>query len=198
MFGVLRKFFYMMVVRPVERSLRLVVNLTRNGRTLARAVRRGATTDIRRNAPVKPGMTSSEVAELDKWWATLSKEERRNVWAEYDAELEASVIAAEAAGKGTWSLTQDLAKRERALKRIAISYFVWMSIFSGYLGAFFVALFLGRATIFFVLMSVCFLALIAPQVISLRVMRAQLIYGRKVSFLEFFLPLPSTLKQEHV
>lgn len=185
-----RRFIHFVFIWPIERSISLVRGVGRNGRIFGRALKRGATTNPKRNAPVGPGMTSAEIAELDKWWATLSQEERDAVWEAHDAELRATALEAERQGKGTWSLTTNEAKRQSALGKQSLSYFIWMSVFLGFTGAFVVVLFMGNASLMFVLMSICFLAFIFPQVSGLRVTRAQLLYGRKITMREFFRPLP--------
>lgn len=191
----LRRFFYFMLIWPIERTLRLIGAIGSNGRALVKALRRGATTNPKSKAPIAFGMTNKEVEELDKVWSTLSEAERKEAWAQYDAELKAAAMAAEQAGKGIWSLTPDEEKRQKALSRTALSYLIWMSIFFGYLAAFVLTLLLGKPTLLFVLMSTCFLAITAPQVMGLRVMRAQLLYGRKITMLEFFTPLPADIRE---
>lgn len=191
----IRKTFYLFIFWPIERTVGLLKGVGRNGVTITRAMRRGMTTNPRCNAPVSKGMTSKDVEELDRWWKTLSQAQRDQVWEAHDAELEKAAREVERKGQGTWSLTKDEAAREKALARQGLSYFVWMSTFIGFSVAFLLMLLLGNATPMFVLMSFCFLAFIAPTVLGLRVMRGQLLYGRKLSYREFFMPLPSEMSR---
>lgn len=184
------------VTWPVKRSGRLVRDIGRNGATLTRALRRGITTNPKRNAPVSPGMTSDEVAELDRWWATLTEEQRTYVWAEHDRELLDSAREAERQGSGIWSLTNDVKMRERGLRKGALPYFAWMTAFFGTSAAFLVVTALGRASFMFILMSVFFLAFIAPEVLGKRITRAQLLYGRRITSIEFFKPLPREMQRQ--
>lgn len=190
----MRRLFYFAFIWPIERLLKLVRNVFQNGFTLSKVLRRGMTLSPRSRAPTKPGMTPEEVDELDAWWATLSLAKRAEVWAEHDAALVEEALEIERSGRGIWSLTTDVNQRKRGLRKQRFSYVTWMVIFSATSLFFAAVILLGKASVLFVLMASCFISLIAPQVLSLRVTRGQLLYGRKISYIEFFKPFPKELQ----
>lgn len=192
----LRKAIYMATIWPIERSVTLVTSIGRNGVTLTKSLKRGMTTNPRRNAPTEPGMTSLDIQKRDQWWETLTTSEKALVWEEHDASIRKTAIEAEQNGRGIWTLTGDVEKRKRGLAKQNFSYRVWQIILVGFfLFAAFIVL-SGKVTLLFVLTSLCFLGFIAPAVLGLRVSRGQLLYGRKISYLEFVKPFPKTLRTQ--
>lgn len=186
----IKQLFSLIFIWPIRRNIEMVKSLGKNSVRMGAAVKRGMTTDARKNAPVTAGMTTDEVMELDRWWKTLSEYDRKEIWAQHDAWVLKTMEEEEKQGRGVWSLTNDEVKREKALQRQALSYYAWLCILLGTSASFLITILLSPVTAFYVLMSLCFIAFILPTFLTLRVTRAQLLYGRRVTYKEFasFLP----------
>lgn len=191
-----RTAIYMVTIWPIQRSVTLVTSIGRNGVTLTKSLKRGMTTNPRRNAPTDPGMTSLDIQKRDEWWKTLTSAEKADVWEEHDAAIRHTAIEAEKNGQGIWTLTSDVAKRKRGLAKQNFSYRMWQIILVVFFLYATLTVLSGAATLLFALTSLCFLGFVSPTALGLRVSRGQLLYGRKITYLEFVKPFPKTLRTQ--
>jgi len=185
-------------IKPVQRPIQLSRSVLSNMGAMVKASKRGLVRNRLVSPPIDADMSPDEIARLDRWWKSLPLETRRHMLDRYDQWIvEQSIVAERQRGsrqeKRFWSLSGSRDQRAEALKKQKGLYHLWSAILVA--GVFVIVLMsvLRDTTPMFYLMSLCFIALIAPDAIRQRIVRGQLLYGRRISFRELLSPLPKEM-----
>lgn len=186
-------------VKPVQKPFFLTRSILSGLRDIGRATARGAKRNRMETPPFDPAMNAHQVTRLDQWWKTLPREIRQRLLGEYDTWIiEQSILAERQQGTGTgqrfWSLSGSRTHRKTALRRQRGTYHMWLSLFGAGIIVVGVMVAIRDTTPMFYLMAMVFFSLLTPDILRQRVIRAQLLYGRRISFLEFCRSLPRDMR----
>jgi hypothetical protein len=190
----LKKSLYWLFVAPIHRQLTLVKKVGGNGSHIARGLLRGASRNKKRHVPIMPGMSQEDISSLDRWWVSMSDQDKSKHLQAHDEWLLANHIERERKnGDILWSLSGSRTKRQAGLRRQRGRYHLWLAILVG--GAFISLLmfFTRELSLLYYLMFFTFLTVVLPEIFRHRVSLAQFIYGRRVSFSELLSQLPRHL-----